>query len=152
MSVGALGTAIVAGIVGVVQTGFMWAARNDEVEAALRAEQVRGCVAYRLAALNANERAQFIAIDGAHPGDEEEFRGLIGEHQKAVTQLEYLLPRAHGAGLEAAERESILAYEAFAADDMKELAALSKADSAWARAHDQVLEACEIVIGDVRDQ
>ncbi len=152
VSLGALITAVAAGIVGIVQTGFMWVARNDEVEAALRAEQIRACAAYRLAALDVNERAQYIARDGLTPSDEVEFPKLVTNYRNVVGQLGYLLPESSGEALEALERASVEAFNAFADGDMERLAAASAADSPWSRAHDGVLEACEAVIRDVRDR
>lgn len=154
ISLAAVGTAAVALIVGIVQTGFMWASRNDEVEAALRAEQVRACVAYRIAALDANERAQMIASDAAPVDDKDadEFERLLTRYRTTIGELSYLLPQEDDNGLSDVEAGAVDAHNAFVEEDFATLAVVSRADSAWARGHERVLEACEAVIRDVRDR
>ena len=150
ISLAAVATAAVALVVGIVQTGFMWAARNDERQATLRAEQIRACVGYRLAAVNANEHAQMIAIDGAEPEDARAFDRVLTEYRTAIGQLGYLLPESAGPGLEGVEAETVRAYNAFLDEDFATLAEISSADGAWSQAHNLVLDACERVVRDMR--
>lgn len=152
ISLAAVATAAIALIVGIVQTGFMWVSRNDEVEAALRAEQVRACVAYRITAVDANERAQMIAADGEAPVDGAEFERVMNRYRTAIGELRYLLPARDGEALTGADAAAVDAYNSFLNDDFKSLAAVSRASGAWSTAHDSVLEACERVIRDVRDR
>lgn len=152
IALAAVATASIALIVGIVQTLFMWTSRNDEIEAALRAEQVRACVTYRLTAVDANERAQFIAADGERPADMREFERLMSAYRTAIGQLGYLLPQDDSDGLQEVEIAAVTAYNAFLDEDYAALAEISRADGAWSRGHDRVLEACESVIRDVRDR
>ena len=152
ISLAAVATAAIALIVGIVQTGFMWASRNDEVEAALRAEQVRACVSYRISAVDANERAQMIATGHERLEDAQEFNQLMSRYRTAIGDLGYLLPQGDDSGLSGVDAAVVQAYNAFLAEDYATLAQVSAADGPWAHAHDQVLEACERVIRDVRDR
>lgn len=153
ISLAAVATAAIALIVGIVQTMFMWSSRNDEVEAALRAEQLRACVTYRNAALDLNIRAQIIAQNGAeNDNDDEVLHDLFDTYQVAIVELGYLLPQSDGAALDNVQTEVTRAIDGYLSGDMGKLAAASAADSAWSNAHNQVLDACDRVIRDIRDQ
>ena len=114
IALAALITAVVATLIGVMQTGFMWAARNDEVEAALRSEQLRACVAYRIAGENAIARAQLLGGENGGPEEgDTEFHGYILDYQARLTQLYYLLPVGDGIAVDYASRASADAYVAY---------------------------------------
>lgn len=152
ISLAAVATAAIALLVGIVQTMFMWSARNDEVEASLRAEQLRACVSYRNAALDLNIRAQIIAQNGAATDEDDEvLHSLFDAYQVAIVELGYLLPQPDGPALDQVQDEATRTIEAYLAGDMSKLAAASASDSAWSHAHNGVLDACDRVIRDVRD-
>jgi hypothetical protein len=130
ISLGALGTAVVASIVGVMQTGFMYIARNDEVEAALRSEQLRACAAYRTAGFNLHARTRWLSVDGV-PIDDEGFGALSQDYGNAISQLNYLLPSGHEATLELAEAEATNVRGAFVEKDREALRDFSDEQGAW---------------------
>jgi hypothetical protein len=150
ISLGALGTAVIASVVGVMQTGFMYVARNDEVEAALRSEQLRACSAYRIAGFNLHARARWLSVDGV-PIRDDGFGALSQDYGNAISQLNYLLPSGHEATLALAEVESTNVWGAFIEKDREALRDFSDEQGVWAQAHAEILEICDIVIRDVRD-
>ncbi len=153
LSIGALITAIVAGVVGIIQTGFMWMARNDEVEGALRAQQLRACVEYRLAGENAIARAQLLAEENGVRADDPEFHGYILDYQAKISQLYYLLPTDRaGTAVDDASRASADSYAAYVNGDNAELDTLSGNEGIWIASHDQLIDVCESVIRDLRDR
>lgn len=152
ISLAAVATAAIALVVGIVQTMFMWSSRNDEVEAALRAEQLRACVTYRNAALDLNIRAQLVAQNGPNDEDDDILHDLFDAYQIAIVELGYLLPQSDGPALDNVQAEVTRAIDGYLSGDMGKLAAASAADSAWSNAHNQVLDACDRVIRDIRDQ
>lgn len=152
ISLAALMTAVVATIIGVLQTGFMWAARNDEVEAALRSEQLRACVAYRIAGENAIHQAQ--ALGAAHTGSADEraaFQATIQTYQERLSQAYYLLPASDGREVDDASRSATDALTAYTDGDFEELARLSSEEEYWATTHWQVIDQCQAIIRDIRD-
>lgn len=154
IALAALITAVVATFIGVAQTAFMWAARNDEVEATLRAEQLRSCVKYRNAGFAANTRAQQLALDGVPPDGDEEFESRFANYNAAIGELMYLLPTSNGDALEQVEQSSLEVY--FAYEDreparLQELTLSETQDLPWSNSHNLVLDACEAIIRDVRD-
>jgi hypothetical protein len=153
IALAALLTAVVASVVAVVQTTFMWIARNDEVEAALRAEQLRACVEYRIAGEHAIARAQLLAEDNGGPRERDaDFHGYILTYQEKLSQLYYLLPTDRaGSAVDDAGRASADAYVAYTARDVAELRNLSGNDNIWVSSHDQLIDVCESVIRDLRD-
>lgn len=153
IALAALATAVIAGLIGVIQTAFMWDARNDESEAALRAQQLRACVNYRSTAVALNTRAQIYAAERVTPDKDEldAFEEGLGAYQDSISELSYLLPAsAHGA-LDGVEVQAIAAYSAFVEEDFGKLADIANAQSPWAQAHDGVLEQCEEVVRHARD-
>lgn len=152
ISLGALITAVIASIVGVLQTGFMWIARNDEVEAALRSEQIRACAAYRIAALNLFARAQWLAVDQGGPmARDEDFGPLSETYSNSLAQLAYLLPTGAEPTIALAESESMTAWGAYIERDYSVLRDVSATDGAWSAANAELLDMCHAVIRDVRD-
>ena len=152
ISLAALLTAVVATIIGVLQTGFMWAARNDEVEAALRSEQLRACVAYRIAGENVIHQAQ--ALGGERTGMPEEraaFEGNVQTYQERLSQVYYLLPESGGREVDDASRSAADALAAYRGGDFEELAHLSAEEGYWATTHWQIIDQCQAIIRDIRD-
>lgn len=153
VSLAALMTAVVASVIGVMQTAFMWDARNDEVEAALRAQQLRACVTYRHAAVVFNGNAQIVALEEDDtPESEVDLTLLWDDYATALSELTYLLPTRNDAAFDVAEEQAYLALEAFQDGDRERLALIAMADGQWSRAHDRILDTCDAVIRDVRDR
>lgn len=153
IALAALITAVVATLIGVMQTGFMWAARNDEVEAALRSEQLRACVAYRIAGENAIARAQLLGEENGGPEEgDAEFHGYILDYQARLTQLYYLLPTGDGIAVDDASRASADAYVAYVNGDVPELLNLSGNEGIWVSSHNTLNDVCESIIRDLRDR
>jgi hypothetical protein len=152
IALGAVVTAAIALVVGVIQTWFMWNARNDSILAELRAQQLRTCVRYRTAAQDFNHEVQVISFEGRSDERDEAFGELHEAYQVAIVELSYLLPVTTHPAIDRVQDGVSNVIVAMADEDMKSLAAVSGADSDWSNAHNSVLEACERVISEVRDR
>ena len=153
ISLAALVTAVVATIIGVLQTVFMWVARNDEVEAALRSEQLRACVAYRIAGENAIAQAHRLGTERTPAAVETAtFEATVQTYQERLSQLYYLLPPSQGREVDDAVRSSSEALAAYQGADFDELARLSDNEEFWVATHWKLIDQCEAIIRDVSDR
>ncbi len=153
VSIGALATAVVASIVSVVQTAFMWEARNDEIEAELRAQQLRACVAYERRGAIANARIQALAISKTDPADgDEALDGHLADYFDTLAELGLLMPSTLKDTLIDTQNEALAAEQAFEDGDYEKMLALSNSQSRWSQLHVQIQNACSDVIRNVRDR
>ncbi|TPW03399.1 MAG: hypothetical protein FD124_3031 [Alphaproteobacteria bacterium] len=153
---GRRGTAVdapFAGVVSVVQTAFMWEARNDEIEAELRAQQLRSCVAYERKGAIANARIQELALSEADPADgDETLDGYLAAYFDTLAELGFLMPSPLKTTLIDTQNEALAAALAFEQGDYKQMLALSNSQSRWSQLHVQIQGACNDVIRNVRDR
>jgi sensor domain CHASE-containing protein len=152
VALGAVITAAIALVVGVIQTWFMWNARNDAVTAELRAQQLRSCVRYRTVAQDYNREIQIIAFEGRSDERDKTFGELHEAYQVAIVELSYLLPKTSHPALDRVQDGVSEVIVAMADENMDTLAGAAGAGSTWSTAHNGVLEACERVIRTVRDK
>ncbi len=152
IALGAVMTAAIALVVGVVQTYFMWNARNDAVIAELRAQQLRTCVRYRTAAQDLQIETQLIAFEGRSDERDEQFGLYYDAYQIALVELSYLLPESIAPAVDRVQDGVAKVLVAMADENMDGLAKASGSGSDWSEAHSSVLEACDRVIRDVRDR
>lgn len=153
VSIGALATAVLASVVSVVQTGFMWEARNDEIEAALRAQQLRACVAYDRAGATANARAQVIAAEAEEPeAGDDAFEDALADYQDSLAEMSFLMPKSIRPTIALTQQDALAVYEAYFQRDFAKMADISSADSPWADHDAAIQDACERVIRTVRDR
>jgi|CXWL01.1.fsa_nt_gi hypothetical protein len=134
-----------------IQTYFNFSARNDAVESALRAEQLRACVAFHGTSLNFSARAQYLSEHTTVVGFDPEFDQQMLWYHHATTQLQYLLPRTDRTSVNLATERAVEVYRAFKSGDRASLTELAADGSGLDIAQANVYESCEHVIRQVRD-
>jgi hypothetical protein len=152
-------SALIVAVLALVATGMQvfiaWQTRNDAARSALRAEQLRACVAFRITSSKyaahlstlADDVEASVAIDSA--AEAARFGSDLDQYQRDLDPLYYLLPRSDLPAVRSAALASAGPLVVLVNNQPERLPAISRQLD---EAHDAVEAACESVIRDVRDE
>lgn len=158
IALSALMVAVLALVATGIQVVIAWQTRNDAARSALRAEQLRACVAFQVTsskynahiAVLADDAAAGVAIDAA--AEAAQIRVDLDQYQRDLQPLFYLLPRSDAPVLEEAAVASAGPLLVLVQGQPERLPAIGGDGGQLDRAHRAIVAACENVIRDVRDE
>jgi hypothetical protein len=152
IALSALIVAVLAFIATSVQVLIAWQTRNDAARSALRAEQLRACVTFQVTSSKFNARMLTLSEEPEDVTDAEGLAAELDQYQRDLEPLFYLLPSSDEPALEDAVVASAGAYLVFRRGERVTLNQVVADDGQLRRAHRAIVEACENVIRDVRDE